>query len=201
MRPVSSATSMVVKYVVDNIIEDTPCWLHVPFGWKGKIVKVAEGIVMVGRTFHNAPIASDCAKVQVFRVIDDQYLDTELDYPNEDEAIEKLQDVVNNFILWDKRDIFLKEKVAQSPPMPKTSPLTHDKEVPPLPETQPRDKEVPLLLETHPHDKEVMSPPPKTQPNDKEAPPPPETQPHDKEAPPPPEPQPHEKEVYSPPEL
>jgi hypothetical protein len=107
-----SAASTVAKYVVDNIIEDTPCWLHVPFGMKGKIIKVAEGIAMVGLIFHNAPIASYCAKVQVLRVIDDQYLDTKLDYPNEDEAIEKLQDVVNNFILWNKRDIFLKEKVA-----------------------------------------------------------------------------------------
>jgi hypothetical protein len=62
----------------------------------------AKAIAMVSRTFHNAPIASDYAMVQVLRVIDDQYLDTELDYPNEDEAIEKLQDVVNNFILWNK---------------------------------------------------------------------------------------------------
>jgi hypothetical protein len=44
MRPVSSATSTMVKYVVDNIIEDTPCWLHVPFGWKGKTVKVVEAL-------------------------------------------------------------------------------------------------------------------------------------------------------------
>jgi hypothetical protein len=45
---------------------------------------------MVGHTFHNAPITSDCAKVQVLRVLDGQYLDTELVYPNEDETIEKL---------------------------------------------------------------------------------------------------------------
>jgi hypothetical protein len=57
---------------------------------------------MVGHTFYNALIAIDCAKVQVLRVIDSQYLDTELYYPNKDEAIEKHQDVVNNFILWNK---------------------------------------------------------------------------------------------------
>jgi hypothetical protein len=102
MHHVSNTASTVAMYVVDSIIEDTPCWLHVPYGRKGKTVNVAEGTVMVGRTFHNAPIASDCAKVQVFRVIDDQYLDTEPDYSIEDEAIEKLQDVVNNFILWNK---------------------------------------------------------------------------------------------------
>jgi hypothetical protein len=90
MHHVSSAASTVAKYAVDSIIEDTPCWLHVSFRRKGKTVKVAEGIAMVGRTFHNAPIASDCAKVQVIRVIDNQYLDTRLDYPNEDEAIQKL---------------------------------------------------------------------------------------------------------------
>jgi hypothetical protein len=109
MHPVKSIASTVAKYTVGSIIEDTPYWLHVPFGKKEKIVKVAKAIAMVGRTFNNAPIASDCV---VLRVVDDQYLDTELDYPNEDEAIENLQDVVNNFILWNKRDIFLKEKVA-----------------------------------------------------------------------------------------
>jgi hypothetical protein len=90
MHHVSNTASTVAMYVVDSIIEDTPCWLHVSFRRKGKTVKVAEGIAMVGRTFHNAPIASDCAKVQVIRVIDNQYLDTRLDYPNEDEAIQKL---------------------------------------------------------------------------------------------------------------
>jgi hypothetical protein len=88
IHPVSNTASMVAKYTVDNIIEDTPCWLHLPFRRKGKTVKVAEGIAMVGHTFHNAPIALDSAMMQVLRVIDDQYLDIELDYPNEDEAIE-----------------------------------------------------------------------------------------------------------------
>jgi hypothetical protein len=87
---VSSTASTVAKYAVDSIIEDTPSWLHVRFQRKGKTIKVVEGIAMVGHTFHNAPIAPDWAKVQVLRVIDDQYLDTELYYPNEDEAIEKL---------------------------------------------------------------------------------------------------------------
>jgi hypothetical protein len=58
-----------------------------------------QGIAMVGRIFHNTPIVSDCAKVQVLRFIDDQYLDIKLDYPHEDEAIEKLQDAMNNVIL------------------------------------------------------------------------------------------------------
>jgi hypothetical protein len=60
--------------------------------------------------------------MQVLSGVDDQYPDTELDYPKEDEVIEKLQYDVNNFILQNKRDIFLKEKVAQSLIMPKASP-------------------------------------------------------------------------------
>jgi hypothetical protein len=104
-----------------RIIEYTPCWLHVPFRWKWKTITVAKGIALVGRTFNNAPIASHCAKVQVLRVLDDQYLHTKLDYQNEDAVIEKLQNVMNNFILWNKQDIFLKDKVAWSP-MPETSP-------------------------------------------------------------------------------
>jgi hypothetical protein len=99
MPPVSNIASMVAKYAVDNIIEDTYCLLHVSLRRKEKTIKVAEGIAMVGRTFHNAPIASNSAKVQVLRVVDNQYLDTKLYYPNEDEAIEKLQDAMNNFIL------------------------------------------------------------------------------------------------------
>jgi hypothetical protein len=86
---VSNAASTVTNYAVDNIIEDTLCWLHVPFGRKGKTVKVAKAIAMV----------LDCATVQVLRVVDDQYLDTELDYPNEDESIKKIQDDVNKSIL------------------------------------------------------------------------------------------------------
>ena len=131
------------KYPVDSITEDTPCSLHVPIGKKGRAtIKVAEGIAMVGRTFHTAPIPPECAKVQVIRVVDDQYLNNDLDYPVEDEGIETLGEAVNNFILWHRRDIILHEKVAQPPP-------THDKEaggdddscLPP-----PHDKEAPTDL-------------------------------------------------------
>jgi hypothetical protein len=90
LPPLSSVGSMVAKYPMDSIIEDTPCWLHVPIGRKGRIVNVAEGIAMVSHTLHHAPIPSDCVKVQVLKVVEDQYLDTKLDYPNEDEGIEKL---------------------------------------------------------------------------------------------------------------
>jgi hypothetical protein len=99
MHPVNSTASTVAKYAVDNIIEYTPYSWHVPFRRKWKTVKVVKGIAMVDLTFHNAPIALDGAKMQALRVVDDQYFDTELDYPNENVAIEKLQDVVNNFIL------------------------------------------------------------------------------------------------------
>jgi hypothetical protein len=106
----------------------------------------------------------------------------------------RLQDVVTNFILRNERDIFLKEKVVQSPPVPETSTL--------MPETQSHDKEVmpPPMPETEPHDKEPTPPPmPETEPHDKEETPPPiQTQPHDKEVPPPSEPQPHGKYLTSP---
>jgi hypothetical protein len=42
--------------------------------------------------------------MQVLSGVDDQYPDTELDYPKEDEVIEKLQYDVNNFILQNNRD-------------------------------------------------------------------------------------------------
>jgi hypothetical protein len=49
---------------------------YVPIGRKGRTIKVVKVIVMTGRTFHTALIPPDCAKVQVLRVIDDQYLNS-----------------------------------------------------------------------------------------------------------------------------
>ena len=85
---------------MDDITEDTPCSLHILIGRKGKIVEIAQGIVMPGDTFHNMLIPTDYAKVQVIKVVDDKFLDEELDHPMPDEGIEKLGDAVNNFTLW-----------------------------------------------------------------------------------------------------
>jgi hypothetical protein len=153
LPPLSSVGSMVAKYPVDTIIEDRHCWLHVPIGRKGRTINVAKGIAMVSCTLHHAPIPSDCVKVQVLRVVDDQFLNNKLDYPNEDDGIKKLQDVVNNFILWHRQDIVFKDKVSRSPPRTEPSPLTHDKEAPPMPGPSPpstHDKEMPPPLEPRP---------------------------------------------------
>jgi hypothetical protein len=98
MRSGKTTSTSSLK-IINNIIKDTPYWLHVPIGRKGRTVNVAESIVMVSRSLHHALIPLDCVKGQVLKVVDDQYLDIELDYPNKDEGIKKVQDVVNNFIL------------------------------------------------------------------------------------------------------
>jgi hypothetical protein len=54
-------------------------------GKRGKtLVKVADGIAMPGHTFHIVPIPQECVRVQIIKV-DDNYLTSELDYPNEEE--------------------------------------------------------------------------------------------------------------------
>ncbi|RLM75107.1 hydroxyproline-rich glycoprotein-like [Panicum miliaceum] len=88
------------KYPVDDITENTPCTLHMTLGKRGKtLMKVADGIATPERTFHTVPIPQECARVQIIKV-DDKYLTCELDYPNEEEGIETLEDAINQFILW-----------------------------------------------------------------------------------------------------
>ncbi|GJN04913.1 hypothetical protein PR202_ga22497 [Eleusine coracana subsp. coracana] len=95
------------KYPVNDITENTPCSLHMTLSKRGNtLVKVADGIVIPGRTFHNVTIPHECARVQIVKV-DENYLSCDLDYPDEDEGIETLEDVVNHFILWPRREIVI----------------------------------------------------------------------------------------------
>ena len=103
------------KYPVDDITENTPCTLHMTLGKRGKtLMKVEEGIAMPGHTFHTVPIPQECARVQIIKVIVDKYLTCEIDYPNEEEGIETLEDAINQFVLWPRPEIII-HTVLDSP--------------------------------------------------------------------------------------
>lgn len=103
----SSMASVQQKFPVDDITEDTSCSLHVPIGRKGNSREVARSFAMPGTVFHNRPIPEEYAKVQVTEITDDRFINDPLDVPIPDEGIETIREVLNNFVLWAKRDIYL----------------------------------------------------------------------------------------------
>jgi hypothetical protein len=56
---------------------------------------------------HGRPIPSKCVAVKVTTIKDDQEF-VDLDYPDEEDGIQKLKDGKGKFILWPRKDIILK---------------------------------------------------------------------------------------------
>jgi hypothetical protein len=95
------------KYPVDNINEPTPCTLLYVKGRTLRPIKVADAIVMTTRIMHSRPIPSECVVVEVTAIREGcEFKD--LDYPDEEEGIDKLKDAKGNFILWPCKDIVIK---------------------------------------------------------------------------------------------
>jgi hypothetical protein len=97
------------KYPVDDINEPTPCTLLYVKGGTLSIIEVANAIVMATHIMHGRPIPSECAMVEVTTIIEGREFE-DLDYPNEEEGIEKLKDAKENFILRPCKDIILKTR-------------------------------------------------------------------------------------------
>jgi hypothetical protein len=95
-------------------------------GNKSKVVVI--GVAMSGRVFHNNPIPAEYANMLVREITDMACIDYPLDHVTP-EGIKELGDVVNQFILWNRREIILdglttpKDNEAplpmSSPPVPK----------------------------------------------------------------------------------
>ena len=103
----STSPALGTPYPVDDITVDTPCRLHVPLGRVGNRTKeVAIGVAMPGRVFHNNPIPPEYAKVSVTQITDMGYIDYPLDHVTP-EGVKELGEAVNQFILWNRRKIFL----------------------------------------------------------------------------------------------
>nr|AAU89233.1 hypothetical protein [Oryza sativa Japonica Group]ABF96523.1 transposon protein, putative, CACTA, En/Spm sub-class [Oryza sativa Japonica Group] len=103
--PSSVGSVQTTPFPVDSFSGPTPCSLVVSIGRAGKTKEVATGLAIPGCQFHNTAILEDYARVQVAKVHSD-HVSLELDIPTP-EGIELLGDAVNQFILWDRRDIIL----------------------------------------------------------------------------------------------
>jgi hypothetical protein len=91
------------KHPVDDIVEDTPCKLVIPYGRKlDKFREVGTVMALTGHVFLNPP-PPKYAWVQVVSVSNES---CEIDIPTED-GIELLGDARNQYILWHRRDIIL----------------------------------------------------------------------------------------------
>jgi hypothetical protein len=85
------------KYPVDDIKDPTPYTLMYVKGRTSRIVEVAEDTVMPSHIHHGRPILAECAVVEVTTIREGCEFE-DLDYPDEDEGIEKLGDAKGTFI-------------------------------------------------------------------------------------------------------
>jgi hypothetical protein len=86
------------KYPVDDIKDPTPCTLMYVKGRTSRTIKVAKATVMPSRILHGRPVPTECVVVEVTMIREGREFE-DLDYPNEDEGIEKLVDAKWTFIL------------------------------------------------------------------------------------------------------
>jgi hypothetical protein len=96
---------------VDDINEPTPCTLFYVKGRTLRTIDVADAIVMATRIMHDRPVMLVCAMVEVNTIREGREFEY-LDYPNEEEGIEKLKDAKGNFILCPCKDIILKTRFS-----------------------------------------------------------------------------------------
>jgi hypothetical protein len=101
--PSSVGSIANAKHPVDDIEEDTPCKLVIPYGRKlDKFREAGTAMALTGHVFPNPP-PPEYAWVQVVSVSDEP---CEIDIPTKD-GIELLGDARNQYILWHHRDIIL----------------------------------------------------------------------------------------------
>jgi hypothetical protein len=99
------------KYPVDDIKDPTPCTLMYVKGRTSMTIEVAEATVMPSYILHGRPIPTKCSMVKVTTIREGCEFE-DLDYPNEDEGIEKMVDAKGTFILRPRKDIILKTHLS-----------------------------------------------------------------------------------------
>jgi hypothetical protein len=88
-----------VHYPVDDIDRPVACSLVIRYGINNhRTREVVVGPAILGCKYHESDIPKDYCKVEVSMVIQG-YEDDMLDIPGP-EGIEKLRQVIKNFILW-----------------------------------------------------------------------------------------------------
>jgi hypothetical protein len=121
-------------YPVDDITGDTPCRLHIPIGRVGNKTKEdAIGVAMPGCVFHNHPILAEYAKVLLLEITEMACIDYPLNHVTP-EGIKELGEVVNQFRLWNRREI-----VLDGPTMPQNQLMSLLSQT-----AMPKDNEAPL---------------------------------------------------------
>jgi hypothetical protein len=107
LSSMGSTAGLGTWYPVDDITIDMPYRLHIPLDGVGnKIKEVVIGVAMSEHVFHNNPILIEYAKVLVQEITDMRYTDYPLDHVTPD-GVKELRHDVNQFILWNWREIFL----------------------------------------------------------------------------------------------
>jgi hypothetical protein len=100
-------TGLSTWYPMDDITVDTPCCLHISLGRVGnKTKEVATGVAMPGRVLHNNAIPVEYAMVLVREITNMGYTDYPLDHVMP-EGVKELGQAINQFILWNRHEIFL----------------------------------------------------------------------------------------------
>jgi hypothetical protein len=155
-------------YPVDDITVDTPCRLHIPLGRvRNKTKDVVIGVAMPRRVFYSNPIPVEYAKVLVQEIADMGYTDYPLDHVTP-EGVKELGQAVNQFILWNRREIFLdglispQKQCIQLSQIPTSSLVDHAL-------VTPSGKQPALQLPSHHTEQEALQHPLQSPPNDNEA--------------------------------
>jgi hypothetical protein len=97
------------KYPADDINEPTPCTLLYVKGGTLRTIEVADAIMMATHIMHGRHVSSECAVVEVTTIREGREFQ-DLEYPDEEEGIEKLKDTKVNFILWPRKDIIIRTR-------------------------------------------------------------------------------------------
>jgi hypothetical protein len=173
LSSIGSTIALHTWYPVDDITGDMSCRLHIPLDRVGnKTKEVAIGVAMLEQVFHNNTIPTEYTKVLVREITDKAYIDYPLDHVTP-EGVKELGEVVNEFILWNQREIVLdgpatpKDMETSLPTSQKdkeASPLTKSPlPVPRFNETSlpmyPKENEASPLPETNPPLEQDLPPP------------------------------------------
>jgi hypothetical protein len=91
-----------------------------------KTKEIAIGVAMSGRIFHNNPIPAEYAKVLVHEITDMLCIAYPLDHVTS-KGVKELEEVVNQFILWNRCEIVLDVPTSPEPAYVAIKPNNDDK--------------------------------------------------------------------------
>jgi hypothetical protein len=157
---IGSTTAVPTWYPVDDITGDTPYRFHIPIGGvRNKTKEVAIGVAMSECIFHNNPISVEYAKMLIHEITDMTCIDYPLDHVTP-EGIKKLEEAINQFILWNRHEIVLDgpttpQNQLMSPLSQMEMPNDNEASLPTSSPLVPEFKEA--LLPSSPKEKEVST--------------------------------------------